>query len=90
MQYASLLISIKSESLFIHSFYLVTRYCHLQNILIMKTEINVALDLLCSYVERYGSIKEESIEQFRTQLEKVLLERYQGHWYAGKDILHLI
>jgi hypothetical protein len=56
----------------------------------MKTEINVALDLLCSYVERYGSIKEESIEQFRTQLEKVLLERYQGHWYAGKDILHLI
>jgi hypothetical protein len=50
----------------------------------MKQEINVALELLSSYVERYGSIKEESIEQFRSELEKVLLERYQGHWYSGK------
>jgi hypothetical protein len=50
----------------------------------MKQEIDVALNLLCSYIERYGSIKEESIEQFRTQLEKILLERYQGHWYPGK------
>jgi len=50
----------------------------------MKQEINVALELLSSYVERYGSIKEESIEQFRSELEKVLLERYQGHWYPGK------
>jgi len=50
----------------------------------MKQEINAALDLLSSYVQRYGSIKEESIEQFRLQLEKVLLERYQGHWYPGK------
>jgi len=53
----------------------------------MKQEINAALDLLSSYVQRYGSIKEESIEQFRLQLEKVLLERYQGHWYPGK--IHL-
>jgi hypothetical protein len=50
----------------------------------MKQEINVALELLNSYVERYGTVKEESIEQFRTELEKVLLERYQGHWYPGK------
>jgi len=50
----------------------------------MKQEITVALDLLTTYVQRYGSIKEESIEEFRTELEKVLLERYQGHWYPGK------
>ncbi|CAF1125609.1 unnamed protein product [Rotaria sordida] len=52
----------------------------------MKKEIDVALNLLCSYVQRFGSIKEESIEQFRTQLEKTLLERYQGHWYPDKPI----
>ncbi|CAF1323500.1 unnamed protein product [Adineta steineri] len=52
----------------------------------MKQEISVALELLSSYVERFGSIKQESIEQFRTQLEKVLLERYQGHWYPDKPI----
>lgn len=51
----------------------------------MKQEISAALDLLTSYIQRFGSIKEESIEQFRTELEKVLLERYQGHWYAGKN-----
>ena len=56
----------------------------------MKQEINVALNLLSSYVQRNGSIKEESIEQFRLQLEKVLLERYQGHWYPGKIHLSLI
>jgi hypothetical protein len=50
----------------------------------MKKEITVALELLTSYVQRYSSIKEESIEKFRTELEKVLLERYQGHWYPGK------
>ena len=50
----------------------------------MKQEIEVALDLLTSYVQRYGSIKEESIEQFRNELTKVLLDRYQGHWYPGK------
>jgi hypothetical protein len=50
----------------------------------MKQEIHIALDLLTSYVQRYGSIKEESLEQFRTELEKVLLDRYQGHWYPGK------
>jgi hypothetical protein len=53
----------------------------------MKQEINAALDLLTSYIQRFGSIKEESIEQFRTELEKVLVERYQGHWYPGK--IHL-
>ncbi|CAF3642542.1 unnamed protein product [Rotaria sp. Silwood1] len=52
----------------------------------MKKEINVALDLLCSYVQRYGLIKQEAIEQFHTQLEKTLLERYQGHWYPDKPI----
>ncbi|UJR21770.1 hypothetical protein I4U23_024845 [Adineta vaga] len=52
----------------------------------MKQEINVALDLLCSYIERFGSIKPESREQFRNQLEKVLLERYEGHWYSDKPI----
>jgi hypothetical protein len=50
----------------------------------MKQEIHIALDLLTSYVQRYGSINEESIEQFRTELEKVLNDRYQGHWYPGK------
>jgi hypothetical protein len=49
----------------------------------MKKEINVALDLLASYVQRFGSIKEESIEEFRTKLQQNLLERYQGHWYPG-------
>ena len=54
----------------------------------MKKEIDVALDLLASYVQRFGSIKEESIEEFRTKLQENLLEHYQGHWYPGKiDIL---
>ena len=56
----------------------------------MKKEIDVALDLLASYVQRFGSIKEESIEKFRTQLQKILLERYQGHWYPGKIIFSFI
>jgi hypothetical protein len=50
----------------------------------MKKEIDAALDLLASYAQRFGSIKEESIEQFRAQLQQTLLERYQGHWYPGK------
>ncbi len=50
----------------------------------MKKEIDIALDLLASYVRRFGSIKVESIEEFRTHLQKNLLERYQGHWYPGK------
>lgn len=52
----------------------------------MKQEITAALDLLISYVQRYGSLKEERIEQFRGELENVLLNRYQGHWYPGKII----
>ncbi|CAF0807918.1 unnamed protein product [Adineta ricciae] len=47
----------------------------------MKQEITVALDLLCSYIERFGSIKVESIKQFHDELEKVLTKRYEGHWY---------
>lgn len=50
----------------------------------MKKEIDVALDLLASYVQRFGSIKEESIEEFRIKLQQNLLEHYQGHWYPGK------
>jgi hypothetical protein len=50
----------------------------------MKKEIDIALDLLASYAQRFGSIKEESIEEFRTHLQQNLLERYQGHWYPGK------
>jgi len=50
----------------------------------MKKEIDIALDLLASYVRRFGSIKVESIEEFRTHLQENLLERYQGHWYPGK------
>ena len=52
----------------------------------MKKEIDVALDLLASYVQRFGSIKEESIEEFRTKLQENLLEHYQGHWYPGTRI----
>ncbi|CAF0745868.1 unnamed protein product [Adineta ricciae] len=52
----------------------------------MKKEIDVALDLLVSYVSRFGSIKEENIEEFRTHLQKRLLEHYQGHWYPDKPI----
>ncbi|CAF1078436.1 unnamed protein product [Adineta steineri] len=52
----------------------------------MKEEINAALDLLVSYALRFGSIKEENIEKFRTHLQKVLLERYQGHWYPDKPV----
>lgn len=49
----------------------------------MKTEIAVALDLLASYAQRFGSINEESLEKFRVKLQEILLERYQGHWYPG-------
>jgi len=52
----------------------------------MKKEIDVALDLLASYVQRFGSIKEDSLDNFRTKLEETLLERYQGHWYPDKPI----
>ena len=51
----------------------------------MKKEIDSALDLLVSYIQRFGSIKDESIEEFRTQLQQKLLEHYQGHWYPGKE-----
>lgn len=50
----------------------------------MKNELNVALDLLATYVQRFGSIKQECIEEFRTKLFQNLLERYEGHWYPGK------
>ena len=52
----------------------------------MKKEIDVALDLLATYVQRFGSIKDENIEEFRSKLRQTLLERYQGHWYPGKII----
>lgn len=50
----------------------------------MKKEINAALDLLMSYVQRFGSIKDEIVEQLRQHLQQTLLERYQGHWYPGR------
>ncbi|CAF4536111.1 unnamed protein product, partial [Rotaria socialis] len=50
----------------------------------MKNEINSALDLLVAYVQRFGSIKEENIEEFRSHLQQNLLQRYQGHWYPDK------
>ena len=52
----------------------------------MKKEIDVALDLLLAYVQRFGSIKDQTMEQFRSQLEQILLERYQGHWYPGTAV----
>ncbi len=56
----------------------------------MKKEIDVALDLLATYVQRFGSIKEESIEKFRTKLQENLLEHYQGHWYPGMRTLFFL
>ena len=50
----------------------------------MKEEIRGALDILTCYIQRFGSIKEESLDVFRSKLERVLLEHYQGHWYPGK------
>jgi hypothetical protein len=50
----------------------------------MKKEIDVALDLLATYVQRFGSIKDENIEEFRSKLQQTLFERFQGHWYPGK------
>jgi hypothetical protein len=52
----------------------------------MKKEIDVALNLLMAYVQRFGSIKDQSIEEVRTHLQQILLERYQGHWYPGMSI----
>lgn len=51
----------------------------------MKKEINAALDLLASYVQRFGSIKDEHLEEFRSKLEQNLFEHYQGHWYPGRN-----
>ncbi len=96
VQYTSLPYSIKARHILLpHTysfiFILVTRsfyfvineylYLHINK---MKKEIDIALDLLASYAQRFGSIKEESIEEFRTHLQQNLLERYQGHWYPGK------
>ena len=53
----------------------------------MKQEIDAALDLLVSYISRFGSVKAEAIEEFRTQLQQHLLVRYQGHWYPGKSAI---
>ena len=50
----------------------------------MKKEIDVALDLLMSYVQRFGSIKDDTVEELRKHLQAILLERFQGHWYPGK------
>lgn len=52
----------------------------------MKKEIDVALDLLVSYIQRFGSIKEESTQKFQSKLREYLYERYQGHWYPGMMI----
>lgn len=52
----------------------------------MKKEIDVALDILLAYVQRFGTIKDQTMEQFRSQLEQILFERYQGHWYPGTNI----
>lgn len=50
----------------------------------MRQEIDVALDLLTSYVQRFGSINEGTLERFRTHLQQSLLQHYQGHWYPDK------
>ena len=50
----------------------------------MRNEINVAVELLVSYVQRCGTMKEESLGRFRAELERVLLERYVDHWYPGR------
>ena len=50
----------------------------------MKEEIRSALDILTCYIQRFGSINDDSLDVFRSKLEQVLLERYQGHWYPGK------
>jgi len=50
----------------------------------MKQEISAACDLLSSYIQRFGSIKPETIERFRTELENTLTKHYEGHWYPGK------
>lgn len=42
--------------------------------------------MLTSYIQRFGSIKPEIIEQFRIELENVLTKRYEGHWYPEKPI----
>ena len=56
----------------------------------MKQEIGVALDLLAAYIQRFGSVKEETIDKFRTKVEQNLLQRYQGHWYPGTIKPHLL
>ncbi|CAF0748642.1 unnamed protein product [Didymodactylos carnosus] len=52
----------------------------------MKQEINAALDLIVSYVQRFGKVKETNLNEFRTNLEKSLLEKYEGHWYIEKPM----
>ncbi|CAF0812224.1 unnamed protein product [Didymodactylos carnosus] len=52
----------------------------------MKQEINAALDLIVSYVQRFGKVKETNLNVFRTNLEQSLLEKYQGHWYIEKPV----
>ena len=56
----------------------------------MRQEIDVALDLLTSYVQRFGSINEGTLERFRTHLQQSLLQHYQGHWYPGEFIFIVI
>lgn len=56
----------------------------------MKSEIQATVNFLCSYAQRFGSIKNETIEKFRSELERVLYEHYQGHWYPGKIHLTII
>ena len=50
----------------------------------MKQEVDAALDLLTSYIQRFGSIEEETIKEFRAQLQQALLQYYENHWYPGK------
>jgi hypothetical protein len=49
----------------------------------MKKEVDVAVDLLIAYIQRFGSMKDEESNDFRARLQQTLLKRYEGHWYPG-------
>ena len=50
----------------------------------MKQEIDIAVHLLKSYVERFGTLEADVLEDFSDRLAKNLLNRYKGHWYTGR------
>lgn len=47
----------------------------------MKREVNAGVDFLKRLAVAHGKLDEARAEVFSEKLQKILLEKYDGHWY---------